>query len=71
MKKIRIHWTKKIKDPIYNGYEQRIRKKFNIQDGITINGESFVTLDESLLNDLKETEHLGFIEIRNITNLNT
>ena len=63
---IRIHWTKKIREPAYNGYEERIRSKFGIQQGRTLNGESFVELEDSLLDDLRETEKLGFINIREI-----
>jgi len=64
--KIRIYWTKKIREPVYDGYEERIRNKFGIQQGRTLNGESFVELEDSLLDDLRETEKLGFINIREI-----
>lgn len=63
---IRIYWTDKIRNEAYNGYQERIRKKFNIQQGETLNGESFIELEDSLLDDLRETERLGFIHIREI-----
>jgi hypothetical protein len=63
---IRIYWTNKTRDPAYKGYQERIRNKFGIQQGETLNGESFVELEDSLLDDLRETERLGFIHIRSI-----
>lgn len=47
------------------GLIDRIRKRFGISAGITVNGETAVDVDEAQLKELKEYEGQGFIELRN------
>ncbi len=61
MKKIMIYFTSKKRPPDYN---DRIRKRFNIDKHMTINGMSEINLKKEDWDDLKLTEELGYIEIR-------
>ena len=61
MNKIMIYFTNKKRPPDYN---DRIRKRFNIDKYMTVNGMSEINLKEEDWDDLKLTEELGYIEIR-------
>ena len=43
----------------------RIRKRFGISAGITVNGETVAEVDEKQLDELREYERQGFIKLRN------
>ena len=58
--RVTIYW--RTKD---GGLIDRIRKRFGISAGITINGETVAEVDEKQLNELKEYEKQGFINLRN------
>lgn len=58
--KVIIYWSTKD-----GGLIDRIRQRFGISAGITINGETVVEVDEMQLNELKEYERQGFIKLRN------
>lgn len=58
--KVIIYWSTKD-----GGLIDRIRQRFGISAGITINGETVVEVDEMQLNELKEYERQGFIKMRN------
>ena len=47
------------------GLIDRIRKRFGISAGITVNGETAVDVDEAQMRELREYEEQGFIKIRN------
>ena len=57
--KTTIYWTTKEQDKIV-----RIRKRFNLPDGMTVNGETTAEIKEEDLPDLRLTEKLGYIQIR-------
>lgn len=56
---ITIYWITKD-----SGLIDRIRKRFGISAGITINGETVAEVDEKQLDELKEYERQGFIQLR-------
>ena len=58
--RVTIYW--RTKD---GGLIDRIRKRFGISSGITINGETVAEVDSMHLNELKEYEKQGFINLRN------
>lgn len=58
--KTRIYW--KTKDA---GLIDRIRKQFGISQGMTVNGENEVEVDEKGLQVLKDYETQGLIQLRN------
>ena len=58
--RITIYWATKD-----GGLIDRLRQRFGISAGITINGENVVEVDEMQLNELKEYERQGFIQLRN------
>lgn len=58
--KVTIYWATKD-----GGLIDRIRNRFGISAGITINGETVAEVDEKQLNELKEYERQGFINLRN------
>lgn len=58
--RITIYWTTKD-----GGLIDRLRQRFGISAGITINGETVAKVDEMQLNELKEYERQGFIQLRN------
>lgn len=60
MMKVTIYWSTKD-----NGLISRIRKRFGISAGITINGETVAEVDEKQLDELREYERQGFIKLRN------
>lgn len=56
---ITIYWNTKD-----SGLIDRIRQRFGISAGITINGETVAEVDEKQLDELKEYERQGFIQLR-------
>lgn len=58
--KTTIYW--KTKDV---GLIDRIRKQFGISQGMTVNGENEVEVDEKGLQVLKDYEKQGLIQLRN------
>lgn len=58
--KVTIYWKTKSAECI-----KRIRERFNIPHGITINGETVANIREEDIEVLRETESKGFIQIRN------
>ena len=57
--RVTIYW--RTKD---GGLIDRIRQRFGISAGITINGETVAEVDEQL-DELREYERQGFIKLRN------
>ena len=57
---ITIYW--KTKDA---GLIDRIRKRFGISEGMTVNGENAVTVTGDELAELRKYEADGFVELRN------
>lgn len=58
--KVTIYWfTKDV------GLIDRIRKRFGISAGITINGETVAEINDGQLDELSEYERQGFIRLRN------
>lgn len=58
--RVTIYW--RTKD---GGLIDRIRKRFGISAVITINGETVAEVDEKQLDELREYERQGFIQLRN------
>lgn len=58
--RITIYWATKD-----GGLIDRLRQRFGISAGITVNGETVAEVDEMQLNELKEYERQGFIKLRN------
>ena len=58
--RVTIYW--RTKD---GGLIDRIRKRFGISAGITVNGETVAEVDEKQLDELKVYERQGFIKLRN------
>lgn len=58
--RVTIYW--RTKD---GGLIDRIRKLFGISAGITINGETATEIDNHKMDELKEYEKQGFINLRN------
>lgn len=58
--KITIYWSTKD-----SGLIDRIRKRFGISAGITVNGETEVEINDGQLDELREYERQGFIRLRN------
>lgn len=59
MKRVTIYWVTKDRNAI-----DRIRKRFNITSGITVNGESRADIEDCDFPLLEETANRGFIQIR-------
>lgn len=57
--KVTIYWATKD-----GGLIDRIRKRFGISSGITINGETVAEVDSRQMDELKEYERQGFIQLR-------
>ena len=49
----------------YAGLIDRIRKQFGISQGMTVNGENEVEVDDKGLQVLKDYEKQGLIQLRN------
>ena len=58
--KVTIYWATKDGSLI-----DRIRQRFGISSGITINGETVAEVDSRQMDELKEYEKQGFINLRN------
>ena len=58
--RITIYWATKD-----GGLIDRLRQRFGISAGITINGETVAEVDEKQLDELREYERQGFIQLRN------
>ena len=59
MKTITIYWITKD-----TGIIDRIRRRYNITAGMTVNGETNVTVSEKQHEELKKVEELGYIQLR-------
>ena len=57
--RVTIYWRTK------DGGLIRIRKRFGISAGITVNGETVAEVDDGQLDELREYERQGFIKLRN------
>lgn len=57
--KVTIYWITK-----NCGIIDRIRKRYNISQGMSINGETDIEVDDKQLGELKEVEKRGFIKLR-------
>lgn len=57
--KVTIYW--KTKD---SGIIHRIRQRYNISQGMSINGETDIEVNKQQLDELKEVEKRGFIKLR-------
>lgn len=57
--KVTIYW--KTKD---SGIIHRIRQRYNISQGMTVNGETDVEVNELQLEELREVERRGYIKLR-------
>lgn len=60
MMKETIYWSTKD-----GGLIDRIRQRFGISAGITVNGETVAEVDDGQLDELREYERQGFIKLRN------
>lgn len=58
--RITIYWATKD-----GGLIDRIRKQFGISQGMTVNGENEVEVDDKGLQVLKDYEKQGLIQLRN------
>lgn len=58
--KVTIYWSTKD-----GGLIDRIRKRFGISAGITVNGETVAEVDDGQLDELRDYERQGFIKLRN------
>nr|DAH77918.1 MAG TPA: hypothetical protein [Caudoviricetes sp.] len=58
--KVTIYWATKD-----GGLIDRIRQRFGISSGITINGETETEVDSRQMDELREYERQGFIQLRN------
>lgn len=58
--RVTIYW--RTKD---GGLIDRLRQRFGISAGITVNGETVAEVDEKQLDELREYERQGFIKLRN------
>lgn len=57
--KITIYWTTKD-----SGIIHRIRQRYDISQGMTVNGETDVEVNELQLEELREVERRGYIKLR-------
>lgn len=58
--KVTIYWATKD-----GGLIDRIRQRFGISAGISVNGETEAEVDDKQLDELKVYERQGFIKLRN------
>ncbi len=63
MERLTIYWNTKLLGR-YPGYLERIRKRFGITKGMTVNGETDVEIKAEDMDDLLATERAGYITIR-------
>lgn len=59
MKKVTIYWNTK-----NSGIIDRIRQRYNISQGMNVNGETDVEVNDKQLQELQEVEKRGFIKLR-------
>lgn len=57
--KVTIYWTTKD-----SGIIHRIRQRYDISQGMTVNGETDVEVNELQLEELRELERRGYIKLR-------
>lgn len=57
--KVTIYWNTKD-----SGIIHRIRQRYDISQGMTVNGETDVEVNEQQLDELREVEKRGFIKLR-------
>ncbi|MEG1580892.1 MAG: hypothetical protein RR386_06490 [Bacteroidaceae bacterium] len=57
---ITIYWHTRNRKAIY-----KIRERFNISNGMTLNGETTCTINDEDLELLREVERKGYVQIRN------
>ena len=57
--KLTIYWKTKNAQCI-----KHIRKRFNLPSGITVNGETVADIRDEDMELLRDTEKIGFIQIR-------
>lgn len=57
--KVTIYWETK-----NCGIIDRIRQRYNICKGMSINGETDIEVNEQQLDELREVEKRGFIKLR-------
>lgn len=57
--KVTIYWITKD-----SGIIHRIRQRYNISQGMSINGETDIDVNEQQLDELREVEKRGFIKLR-------
>lgn len=57
--KVTIYWTTKDSSIIH-----RIRQRYNISQGMTVNGETDIEVNELQLEELREVERRGYIKLR-------
>lgn len=58
--RITIYWATKD-----GGLIDRLRQRFGISAGISVNGETEAEVDDGQLDELREYERQGFIKLRN------
>lgn len=58
--KVTIYWVTRD-----GGLIDRIRRRFGISSGITVNGETETEVDSRQIDELREYERQGFIQLRN------
>ena len=58
--KVTIYWSTKD-----GGLIDRLRQRFGISAGISVNGETETEVDDRQLDELKVYERQGFIKLRN------
>lgn len=57
--KVTIYWNTKDSSIIH-----RIRQRYNISQGMSINGETDIEVNELQLEELREVERRGYIKLR-------
>lgn len=57
--KVTIYWITKD-----SGIIHRIRQRYNISQGMTVNGETDVEVNELQLEELREVERRGYVKLR-------
>lgn len=63
MERLTLYWNTKLLSQ-RPGILERIRKRFGITKGITVNGETDVEIKAEDMDDLLATERAGYITIR-------
>ena len=63
MERLTLYWNTKLLGQRPGIYE-RIRKRFGITNGMTVNGETVVDVRDEDMDDLLATERAGYFTIR-------